>query len=375
MPPYTVVGTAGNDKMTYHNMTNKQDTVREKIAEQAFDWLLRLDAPDAAQSYTAEFAAWLKESPVHIEEFLTLEATWRELDRIDPDKAVQINELVATAQTNVVSLDTAVVQEPKAAVSNEMRTAKRSWLAGAAIVIVLLGSVFVTQYLAPTPDTYITALGEQSSFTLEDGSVVHLNTQSELRIRFTTEQRNVELLNGEALFQVARDPSRPFRVMAADTVVEAIGTRFNVYRDGNQTTVTVVEGKVAVHHLHDASMAAPDNAGTVVEFPVDAITLVAGEQIAVNPAGAITRVEVPDTQEVTAWRQRRLAFKDDTLATIAEQFNRYNRLRIEVNGSAAQRQLTGVFDADDPESLVEFLIGEPSIRVTLENDLISITDR
>ena len=77
---------------------------------------------------------------------------------------------------------------------------------------------------------------------------------------------------------------------------------------------------------------------------------------------------------MTAWRERRLVFRADTLATIAEEFNRYNRLRIEVRGNVANRQLTGVFDADDPVSLVEFLNDAPSVRVSHDGDRIVIGD-
>ena len=356
--------------MTKTPTDNPPDPVREKIAEQAFDWIVRLDAPTADASDDTAFAKWLKESPVHVEEFLTLEATWRALDNLDPDRAVRINELVADANANVVALDAAgaVTALP----ANDSRAYGR-WMAGAAAAatIAVLAILFARgPWLAQ--DTRVTGLGEQTSFTLDDGSVIHLNTQSELRVQLTDTAREVALLSGEALFQVARDPNRPFRVTAANTVVEALGTRFNVYHDPEQTAVTVVEGKVAVSQL-DTVGASPVG-GSVANLPEDTLTLVAGEQVAIDPSGSIERQNLPDTGEVTAWRERRLVFRANTLATIAEEFNRYNRLRIEVRGNAANRQLTGVFDADDPASLVEFLSDAPSVRVSHDGERIVIDD-
>ena len=351
---------------------NPPDPVREKIAEQAFDWIVRLDAPTADAADDAAFAEWLKESPVHVEEFLTLEATWRALDNLDPDRAIQINELVADANANVVALDSAGAVTTLPANDSP---AHRRWIAGAAAAatIAVLAIVFARgPWLAQ--DTHVTGLGEQTSFTLDDGSVVHLNTQSELRVQLTDTAREVTLLSGEALFQVARDPNRPFRVTAANTIVEALGTRFNVYHDPAQTAVTVVEGKVAVSKL-DAIGASPvGNSGNVANLPEDTLTLVAGQQVAIDQSGSIERQNLPDTGEVTAWRERRLVFRADTLATIAAEFNRYNRLRIEVRGNAAKRQLTGVFDADDPASLVEFLHDAPSVRVSHDGERIIIED-
>jgi len=85
---------------------------------------------------------------------------------------------------------------------------------------------------------------------LTDGSVIHVNTQSEVAIRFTENLRTVELFRGEALFEVVHNPNRPFRVVAGDTVTEAIGTTFNVYKTKTQTTIAVIEGKVAVDSRH-----------------------------------------------------------------------------------------------------------------------------
>ena len=352
----------------------KTDEVRDKIAEQALEWLLRLDAADADASIEAGFAAWLKESPVHIEEFLTLEVTWRELERLDPGKSLRVEELVTRAKDNIVALDTAPFEPtPEPADKGHMRRAW--WLGAAAVIVALTSAIYLLPFHTTASDTYVTSLGEQISFTLEDGSVVHLNTQSGLRVAFTAEERRVELLDGEALFRIEHDPGRPFRVMASDTVVQAIGTRFNVYRHSDRTEVTVVEGKVSVIHAADGSGSPGVPTGAMADVAAGPVTLVAGEQVTVVAGGAVARADVEDTGEITAWRQRRLVFRNDTLADIAAQFNRYNRLQIDVSAQIAGRQLTGVFDADDPESMLDFLADEPSIVINRRPQRISIGGR
>ena len=288
---------------------------------------------------------------------------------MDPGCVLRVSEIVADVKANVVALKSPNVVP---AARPDKSRARGRWMVGAAAAAMI---AVVAMVAARGPwmahEMHVTGLGEQSSFTLTDGSVVHLNTQSRLRVQLTDTAREVTLFSGEALFQVARDPQRPFRVTAANTVVEAIGTRFNVYHDPVQTAVTVVEGEVAVSQL-DLTDKSPT--GGVVRLPEDVLTLTAGEQVAIGPSGAIQRQDLPDTVGVTAWRERRLVFRADTLSTIAEQFNRYNRVRIEVRGNAANRQLTGVFDADDPESLVDFLRDAPMVRVTSQENRIMIDD-
>lgn len=93
------------------------------------------------------------------------------------------------------------------------------------------------------------SIGQQTLFTLDDGSVVHLNTQSILTVRMTESSCDLDLTRGEAMFEVAKDPTRPFRVKSGSVVVQVIGTRFNVYRRNDGVQVTVVEGEAKVESL------------------------------------------------------------------------------------------------------------------------------
>ncbi len=110
---------------------------------------------------------------------------------------------------------------------------------------------------------YSTDIGERRSITLADGSTVDLNARSKLRIEFSSAERRVELLDGQALFQVAKDKQRPFIVHSGDATVRAVGTQFDVYRKDSGTTITVLEGRVAVY----LQRARGDQTNTASEHP------------------------------------------------------------------------------------------------------------
>jgi transmembrane sensor len=181
--------------------------------------------------------------------------------------------------------------------------------------------------------TYSTATGEQRTLKLEDGSIIYLNTRSSVRVSYSSNARDINLQTGEALFSVAHDPARPFRVFAGDIVVRAVGTQFNVLRRPDETRVALVEGKVRV------STSPETLAGTSADAP-GSIQLSAGEQATVLSDGKV-HTHVADPESSTAWRQRRLVFRDTELSEIAAEFNRYNRRpRFRVVGEAvAQRRL------------------------------------
>jgi transmembrane sensor len=187
-----------------------------------------------------------------------------------------------------------------------------------------------------------------------------LNTQSELRVRISATARNIELVRGEALFEVAKDSVRPFRVRAGATTVQAVGTVFNVYRRANAATVTVIEGKVLV-----ASQSTP--------VPAE---LRSREQAQVSSGGAIAKTREVSLERITAWKDRRLVFTGATLQEVANEFNRYNVTQLRVEGEPlAHLNINAVFDATDPDSLVEFLQRTEQVAVRRAGDGSSVLYR
>jgi transmembrane sensor len=166
--------------------------------------------------------------------------------------------------------------------------------------------------------------------------------------------RRVRLLTGEALFQVAHDVTRPFDVTAGDTTVRAVGTQFDVNRRANGTTVTVVEGRVAVFTAPEGKQSAG-----AARLPLEA-----GEQLTVAPRAARHPVRT-DVATAIAWTQRKLVFEHRRLGEVAEEFNRYNRQVIDIRSAELRNQeVTGVFQANDPASFLTFLSGLPGVTVT-----------
>ena len=237
-------------------------------------------------------------------------------------------------------------------------------------------------YLAIRPTaTYVAAIGEQRSVNLEDGSAVELDARSKIVVRYSERERRVELVQGQALFHVAKNASRPFIVKAGDTLVRAVGTEFDVYQKRSGTVVTVVEGRVAVLTDHAA---APDGRGprrvgtglppdSNLAFPTTAparpgnIMVAAGEQLTVTPK-LIQISEHPNVANATAWTQHRLVFESDSLADVADEFNRYNERQLIVADPRLKSfHVSGVFSSTDPTSLIRFLRARPELRL-IETD-------
>jgi transmembrane sensor len=203
-------------------------------------------------------------------------------------------------------------------------------------------------------------VGEQRTVRLPDGSVVNLNTRSQVLVHFTAAAREVELQDGEALFSVEPDPSRAFSVRTATATIRAIGTQFNVYAAPEKTTVSVLEGAIQV---------APLSAPTSGNF------LKAGEQAKVERRSLATR-KSPDAQSVLAWRERRLIFENASLAEVMAEFNRYSTLQMQAEGDLGRtRHLTGVFSADKPQSLIHYLQQDRRLEVITDGDLVKVRAR
>ena len=324
------------------------------IAEQAADWHRVMQT--AGPQERAAFWEWMRASPTHVRELLLADKLDEELGGIDPDHRIDIAALLAQASSNVAPIrDHLVFPIPNV----ERQRHPLLWIGRvAACAAVLAVTAGLTYFVADARGTYVTKLGEQRIFELEDGSVIYLNTQSRVKVRFTAQARDIYLRDGQAMFQVQHDAARPFRVHAADTVIQAIGTQFDVRLFPDRTMVSVVEGTVQVFANEEKIEAAP---GKVTLLAPAKIT--AGEGAVIDGGGKIEHSTRVDAEAVTAWRQQRLVFRDETLSHIASEFNRYNttpRLRVEGEALGAKR-FNGVFNARSPESLVAYLAQDAGI--------------
>jgi transmembrane sensor len=318
------------------------------IREHAAEWFLRLHAHDLNVAERFEYLQWLKASPLHIGETLQMCILYsilypmkKEIFFTNEDDVSNVIEL-ATRQVAVTPTRT-----------------RSSWHVRA-LAIVAIGLVLVVGTMATRAwldSTIETQASEWRSLTLNDGSFVSVGPRTELRDRFGQQQRLLSLSHGEALFQVAKDPSRPFIVEAGPAVVRATGTRFAVSRRERDVTVTVEEGTVLVSN----SAGRPG-----------AVSLTAAEQVTISGQWppAVLRV---DAERELAWSNRLLVFEDDTVATAAEEFNRRNRVQIVVDRAFAEEQVRGRFQADDPASFADFIAaGKKGVAVRQSRDVIRL---
>jgi transmembrane sensor len=348
------------------------------IEAQAAAWLVRREAPSFADEEAAQFEAWASADPRHRAAFVRLEAAWRRADRlrglrpldgtVDEDLLARspfarIEEYPAAAGTRD-SRDRAdedpIIERP--ALVEERAPRRRRWLVPlAAAAALALAAVGVYQWLQTDRTggwkTYATEYGFEK-IVLGDGSIVHLNTNSGMRVRLTSDHREVQLDRGEALFKVAHDASRPFDVEAAGTTVRAVGTEFSVrLRElGERTSgrrdveVLVKEGRVAI----DPPKRELERA---TALPASVSTLSAGETVTISANRVhVEKVAETDVDRKLSWTEGRLWFERQRLADVVAEFNRYNRRQMVIADPAiADIRIGGGFEATDPESFVAAL--------------------
>jgi transmembrane sensor len=229
--------------------------------------------------------------------------------------------------------------------------------------------------------TYTTQIGERLSITLGDGSTVELNARSKVRIRFSKVERDVELINGQALFEVAKDRARPFIVRSGEAVVRAVGTEFDVYRKRDATTVTVIEGRVAVLTPRAPNSSALDTDRANVDTSASrqmrnpAVFVAAGEQVVVTNQ-VVRAPQRADVAVATAWTQRRLVFEGSALSDVIEDFNRYNTRQLVIEDPQLNDfHVSGVYSSTDPASLIRFLRAQPGVEVVEMDQEVRITKK
>jgi transmembrane sensor len=337
------------------------DPAAKQAALGAAHWLAVLSDENCTEMERQRFFEWLRSSTHHVDEFLRLSTLARYATRKDLWSTDSVESLVAAARAsaNVTALASSTVASP----ASPTVVPQSSWLpkaVAAGVVVAILGGLLLSgsKLMTLFDPAYTTQVGEQRSITLEDGSVVELNSRSTLRTKFTKELRAVELSEGEAIFRVAKDSKRPFRVRTGATDIVAVGTAFNVNASDARTIVTVLEGRVRVN---DRTGQGASSAATGLAAHIE---LAVGEQLIVSPERPVVRVSLPDTDKVTSWTERRLIFEDTPISSAAAEFARYSTREIHVEDpQLGARRITGVFDATDPASLIEFLGSDESVEV------------
>jgi len=210
---------------------------------------------------------------------------------------------------------------------------------------------------------YETRLGEQARAVLNDGSIMTLNTSSQAVVDFDENERKVYLESGEALFEVAKNKSRPFRVYAANGRITAVGTAFSVRIDKGRVDVAVSEGTVEV-------ATGLETASTAKAQPASSVVL--KERGVVNYRDSIEHIEYVEPEKIEhklAWKTGKIAFKGETLEHVIAETNRYTQQKLEIaDPSIAQVRIGGYFDVGDMDQLLNLFKGSFGIEVIHTKD-------
>lgn len=324
------------------------------VRDEAAHWVARLDGGALTARDGEAFDRWLAASPAHKAAFEQADALWTGLDQLAPRLAPP-DMLAGEADC-------------------EDRGRQRGWIdrravaASVALLVVASASVGLLRLYAPP--VYQTAIGEQRSVTLDDGSRVTLNTNTEVAVRFDARIRLIELNRGEALFEVAHNRARPFVVRSPYGSVRAVGTRFTVRIDEDRRlAILVSQGKVLVSGLKAASV----TGGTA---QARAIPLVGGQAL---EAGAqklgIVRLSAEQINQELAWRQGEIVFSGISLAEAAGQMQRYSPHRLEVDPAVANYSVGGYFRTNDLDAFLQTVEGVFAVKVVRSGQTVRLVAR
>lgn len=285
----------------------------DELFAEASGWYYRLQADDVTAEERQAFAAWQAQG-------LPQAQAWDEV-------------------TGLLGALRAPARKVREAQRAQWRTPRwRGWAAAAAVLLAV-GTITLG---GPWPDRwrsdYATATGESRQVNLADGSTLQLNTDTALTVDLAQNERRVQLLRGEAWFEVSPDAARPFVIRSGDGWVKVVGTRFSVSRQGDRTRVRVAQGRVQVSAGGEQSVFLEPGRG--VDYRNDQLDAVAPF----------------DGAAEFAWRQRQLVFRQQPLAEVVDELNRYWPGETLVLGDALrQRKVSGVFEIDKPDAVLKAL--------------------
>lgn len=281
----------------------------QAILKKAMEWFVLLQSETCGDRDRVRFSAWMDHSESHRLAYAEAERLWAELG----------------------GLKEALPPIPRGARSAGPQ--RRAPVRAASVLLLgaLAGGLWWQDARAPRA-SYVTGIGERIAVDLADGSHVELNAASRLSIRISWLRREVDLQEGEALFDVTHQAWRPFTVAAGGLRIRDVGTRFDVRKRAEGTAVTVLEGEV---ELRDGAGRAP-------------IRLSAGYRSALDAAGRVGSPSMASPGSATAWTDGRLVFARTPLGEVAAELARHHPVRFTFADPAlAGETLSGTFDAGD----------------------------
>ena len=345
------------------------DAEQDPIREEALDWLLKVEAAPGDEALRRALEAWRARSEAHDKAYRSVARVWRLAGELPPDYAEQAARVgggTSNPEAQAEQAERERRRSPDRALSNlagQPRPGRRRRVLQGVVAATLLAAIL--GYLAPTLRhhllaDHVTGVGEIRAVALEDGSRLHLDAESAVAVSFEAGARRVSLLTGQAFFEVAAAPARPFTVRAEGVSVTVTGTAFSVRAQAGAVAVAVASGSVEV-----ASVRPGD----------EVVRLAAGDRLSLTPAtGSLLRGRVRPA-DVAPWRDRQLVAEGTPLGEVVEQLGRHHRGAILLRDPAlAERRITGVFNLDDPVGALRAAAGTQNARVTEVTPYLLIVD-
>src|ERR1700734_3769211 len=324
----------------------------ESIDEQAAGGAVRAEAGALGPDQQRELGAWLTADSRHLGAYTRARAQWADLDRL-----AALHGPVSQVTTNL---------GPRLSLS------RRELLAASVAAITVAGSGLSWLLLREGSERYPSSIGEIRRIALNDGSTMLLNTATELTVTFSKRQRDIRLIRGEALFEVAHDKTRPFLVRANDIAVRAVGTAFAVRLEASQVDVTVTGGVVEVTPPGTALGSAPSVTST---FQPEPQRVTANERVVIGSAHPpeIRSITPAESDRQLAWREGMVSFEGESLQAAMAEINRHNRRQIVVDDPGlAAKPIVGVFRATDLDGFSAAAAAALKAKASPDGDVIRL---
>ena len=321
----------------------------------AAGWVARMGSDQATRDDQAALSAWLKDDPDRAQAYASHAEIWDGLGALGKDASARAILRGDSAQAGWA---------PWA----HRRIGRRGMIGGLAGAAAAASAALVAapQLLGPGK-LYRTARGEQRRVSLADGSVMTLNTSTRVRVDFGEHERRLVLESGQAHFQVAKDAGRPFRVFVGADEVRAVGTAFDVRKDGRTAQVTLEEGVVALYRPQAAGALSAASGDRPAPPRRPAAILRPGQQARLAPKAPVAVAEV-DVGREQAWRLGRIILDAVPLADAVAEVNRYGGRRVVLSDpTLADVKISGVFHTGRPEDFVDAVVKAFPIQLSRED--------
>lgn len=340
-----------------------EDSDTMAMLEAAGLWCIRMADGSLNEEEEIAFEVWLNQSDAHRTAFEDTVRTWHAAGQMGLDP--QIMALRAAAFEEYGAPD------PQQSRSLLPRRAPARWLALAASVLILMLGYAIHAHFAF--DSYSTGMGERRIVTLEDGSRLSLDAETEVKVRYGADKRDLRLMHGRAKFQVSKDPLRPFAVTAGSRVVVATGTEFSVELLNTQVRVILFEGHVAVldedRKSAISAFANPSGNRRRAAASIEGLQLNPGTELVTERTSGRDRLQRIDTGASATWEAGLLTFEDEPIADAVARVNRYSATHLAVDPAARQARINGVFTAGDTAAFVEGTLAVHPLKVEIRNGI------